>query len=141
MTPTDIHSQLIRDEGLKRFPYPDTKGKTTIGVGRNLTDKGLSEVEARFLLANDITETSDALHSAFPWFPSLDAVRQAVLINMAFNMGMGESGLGGFHSFLSACQNSNWELAADEMKDSAWASEVGDRAVRLEQQMRTGAWV
>jgi len=136
---TDIHSQLMRDEGVRRFPYADAKGKTTIGVGRNLTDKGLSDAEVQLLLGNDIVETSDALNAAFPWFASLDAARQGVLINMAFNMGM--EGLGGFRNFLAACMRHDWETAADEMAKSEWAKQVGDRATRLEQQMRTGQWV
>jgi lysozyme len=139
MIPTDIHSQLIRDEGMRKFPYPDAKGKTTIGVGRNLTDKGLSDVEVQFLLANDITETTDALAAAFPWFPGLDGPRQGVLINMAFNMGI--EGLSGFAKFLAAVMRHDWDAAADEMGASLWAGQVGDRAVRLSSQMRTGAWV
>src|SRR5579863_8968787 len=128
---------------MKRFPYPDAKGKTTIGVGRNLTDKGLSDVEVQFLLANDITETTDALAAAFPWFPSLDGPRQGVLINMAFNMGI--EGLSGFQKFLAAVMHYDWETAADEMLKSEWANEVGkeegQRADRLQKQMRTGVWV
>ena len=31
------------NEGLRSKPYVDTVGKVTIGVGRNLTDRGLSE--------------------------------------------------------------------------------------------------
>jgi len=139
MIPADIHSQLIRDEGMKNFPYPDAKGKTTIGVGRNLTDKGLSDVEVRFLLANDITETADALHAAFPWFAGIDGPRQGVLINMAFNMGI--EGLSGFAKFLAAVMRHDWNAAADEMLKSMWAAQVGDRAVRLSSQMRTGVWV
>src|SRR5579863_8629908 len=124
---------------MKRFPYPDAKGKTTIGVGRNLTDKGLSDVEVQFLLANDITETTDALAAALPWFPSLDGPRQGVLINMAFNMGI--EGLSGFRNFLTACSHQDWSEAADQMMESQWARQVGDRAVRLSSQMRTGVWV
>jgi lysozyme len=136
---TNIYSQLRRDEGIRSHPYTDTEGKLTIGVGRNLTDKGLSQREIDFLLGNDVNEMLEGLQSRLPWFAALDPARQGVILNMAFNMGI--AGLDGFPRFLQAVAQGNWETAADEMRDSLWAKEVGERAVRLEQQMRTGVWV
>ena len=47
--------RLIEDhEGRRSHIYTDTVGKLTIGVGRNLTDRGLSDDEIDYLLANDI---------------------------------------------------------------------------------------
>lgn len=46
--------QLVRDEGLRLHPYIDSVGKLTIGVGRNLTDMGISQAETEMLLSNDI---------------------------------------------------------------------------------------
>ncbi len=44
--------QLIKDEGLKLFPYRCTAGKLTIGVGRNLDDNPLTADECMvFLMA------------------------------------------------------------------------------------------
>ena len=48
--------RLIEEEGMKLKPYRCPAGKLTIGVGRNLEDKGLSNEEALFLLQNDIIE-------------------------------------------------------------------------------------
>jgi GH24 family phage-related lysozyme (muramidase) len=138
-TPTDIHSQLIRDEGDAEFPYVDTAGKQTIGIGHNLTDKGLSTVIRQLIYQEDFREADDALRMRLPWFAALNDARQGVLLNMCFNMGF--SKLEEFTKFLQAAAQGDWETAADEMRDSLWAKEVGDRAVRLEQQMRTGAWV
>src|SRR4029077_11613825 len=135
----DIFEQLRRDEELRLKPYADTVGKTTIGYGRNLTDKGISPVEAETFLDNDVRETTQLLIERLPWFPSLDPVRQGVLVNMCFNLGF--EGLEKFPKFLMACAQGDWNTAAEEMHNSLWDREVGNRAVRLEEQMRTGEWV
>jgi lysozyme len=135
----DIYEQLRRDEAVRPHPYTDTKGHLTIGVGRNLDAKGLSGEEIDHLLTNDVQELLIELRGRLPWFDSLDDARQGVILNMAFNMGF--SGLEGFPRMLQAVAKGEWDVAADEMRDSLWAKEVGDRAVRLEQQMRTGVWV
>ena len=79
--------QLERHEGLRLKPYRDTVGKLTIGYGRNLDDRGISEDEAGFMLDNDIDLVVAELER-MPLFLSLNPVRQVVLANMAFNMGM-----------------------------------------------------
>jgi lysozyme len=135
----NIYEQLRRDEGVRKFPYRDTVGKLTIGVGRNLNGKGLTDEEIEHLFRNDIGELILEAQSRLPWFTALDGVRQGVILNMAFNMGF--AGLEKFPKFLMAVAQGQWETAADEMRDSEWAQQVGDRAVRLEEQMRTGAWV
>lgn len=135
---TDLASQLLRDEGQRLFPYVDTVGKTTIGVGRNLTDDGISQAECDTLLANDISAATVRLESAFPWTQGLDPVRQAVLVNMTFNMGIG--GLAGFKETLAKIQAGDYSGAAQAMLQSAWAAQVGPRAQRLAIQMESGTW-
>jgi lysozyme len=134
----DVVTQIRQDEGVRRFPYTDTVGKTSIGVGRNLTDVGLSDTEIDFLLQNDIKAVEDTLKLRLPWFPALNEVRQAVLINMTFNIGFNR--LDQFPAMLTAIARGTWDLAAQEMLDSIWAKQVGARALRLAQQMRTGVW-
>lgn len=130
--------QLIRDEGLRLHPYVDTVGKTSIGVGRNLTDVGISEPEAEMLLSNDIAVASARLAEIFPWTSGLDECRRSALINMTFNMGIGK--LAGFRQFLAALQAKDWAAARDAMLDSAWAKQVGARAQRLAIQIHTGEY-
>lgn len=133
----DLIEQLTRDEGLRLFPYVDTAGKTSIGVGRNLTDVGISQAESDVLLQNDIASATAKLERLYPWFSALDPVRQAVLINMTFNMGS----ISSFPRMLALVQAGDYAGAAAEMLDSLWARQVGDRAQRLSQQMQTGEWV
>lgn len=131
-----LRQQLIRHEGLRLKPYTDTVGKLTIGVGRNLTDVGISREEAYLLLEHDIQRTIDDVSSSLPWVNSLDPVRQRVLLDMAFNLGIDK--LLKFQKTLSAALAGNYELAANQMLASRWADQVGDRARTLAQMMRDG---
>ena len=131
-----LRDQLIRHEGLRLKPYTDTVGKLTIGVGRNLTDRGISKAEAMHLLDNDILEAQTAVVKALPWTVEIDRPRLEILMNMAFNLGIG--GLLKFERFLAAVQEGSYELAAVEMLNSKWAKQVGQRADELASMMRTG---
>ena len=133
--------QLRLHEGERRKPYRDTVGKLTIGIGRNLDDKGLRRDEIEYLLSNDIADARADLDRYMPWWRGLDPVRQRVLIDMMFNMGAGSPGKGGLLSFvntLSEIRRGEYAIAADMMLASKWAAQVGRRAVRLATMMRTG---
>jgi lysozyme len=130
-------AELKRDEGVRLKPYVDTVGKTTIGVGRNLTDVGISDDECTMMLQNDIGRTTAALDRSLPWWRALDPVRQRVIVNMAFNMGM--VGLLTFKNTLAAMQSGSYAAAAAGMLSSKWAVQVGARAERLADMMRTGS--
>lgn len=71
-----------------------------------------------------------------PSFPSLSAARQAVLIDMAFNLG--HKRLAGFTKTLQLIAAGDFAAAADAMLDSAWAKEVPKRAKRDSDLMRAG---
>ena len=140
----DLRSQLIRDEGTGpvvsgRFkPYRDTVEKLTIGYGRNLDDSGLRRSEVEFMLDNDIEEKAAQLAEKLPWTANLDEARRGVLVNMAFNLGVER--LLKFTNTLAAIERHDWLAAAAGMLASKWASQVGDRATRLAEQMRRGDW-
>lgn len=129
-------SQLIIDEAMKLKPYTDTKGKLTIGIGRNLTDVGISEPEARTLLSNDLDVTEKSLDHALPMWRQLSEARQEVILNMSFNMGVEK--LLEFKNMLHDIQAGDFIGAAREMLASAWSRQVGKRADRLAEQMRNG---
>lgn len=133
-----LEIQLIKHEGRRRLPYKDTVGKLTIGIGRNLDDVGVRDDEMDLMLENDVDAVLEQVVRAFPWYPPLDNVRQNVILNMAFNMGI--AGLQGFTQTLAAIARSDYEGAALHMLDSKWAKQVGGRAVELADMMRTGAW-
>jgi lysozyme len=131
-------TQLTTDEDKRHKPYRDTVGKLTIGVGRNLDDRGLSDDEIAYLLANDIKIVEKELDREIPWWRGLNDARQNVLANMAFNMGV--PSLLAFKNTLLSMRNGSYNQAADGMMSSKWATQVGDRAKRLARQMQTGVF-
>lgn len=136
---TALEDQLIDHEGLELKPYQCTADKLTIGVGRNIEDRGITEDEARYLLKNDIKIVEDELLEKKPVVAGLDAVRQRVLVDMGFNLGIPT--LLKFQNMWAAIEDEDFQTAADEAMDSRWAKQVGRRAERLCQAMATGEWV
>jgi lysozyme len=133
----ELERDECRDGKPELMPYPDSKGKITIGIGRNLTDCGISRGEAYHLLNNDLEGVFADLTHRLSWWEGLDEVRQRVLANMCFNMGIGRLML--FVKFLAALKAGDYVTAAMEMLDSKWAKEdVGARADRLSEMMKTG---
>jgi len=120
---------LERDEGVRLKPYLDTVGKTTIGVGRNLTDNGITAAEARMLLQNDLSRISGELDRVVPWWREMSDSRQNALVNMAFNLGMPR--LLTFKKMMLALQSGNFETAWAEAMGSKWAAQVGERSKRI----------
>ncbi|GIV82226.1 MAG: lysozyme [Anaerolineae bacterium] len=128
---------LRRHEGLRLRPYRDTTGHLTIGYGRNLDAKGISQAEAEFLLANDFEQAVRDARSLVD-LDALDDVRAAVLVDMAFNLGRRR--LSGFRRMLEALHQGDWPRAAYEMRDSLWAQQVKTRAFELSMMMESGQW-
>lgn len=133
----NAREQLQRDEGLKLKPYLDTVGKLTIGYGRNLDDVGISLAEAELMLDHDMSRAAAAVLARIPWAHTLDEVRFAVLVNMAF-AGIGT--LLTFKKMLAAMERRDWSTAAKELLDSKYRRQVGMRAERLAKQLETGEW-
>lgn len=129
-------ARLRSDEGLRLFPYMDTTGHITIGYGRNLSERGISQGEADALLQRDALNAIRECEQAFPWFGALSEARQVVIASMVFNMGL--SGVRGFGRMLDAVQRRDFATASAEMLHSQWATQVGARADRLAVMMRNG---
>ena len=120
---------LTKHEGLRLKPYLDTVGKITIGIGRNLDDKGISEDEANFLFENDVDEATIQVIKVFPNFHDWSINRQNALIDMVFNMGI--TRFMGFKKMIAAIKNGDWVTAAAEMRDSKWAEQLPRRVAEL----------
>ena len=124
-----LRNDLIRDEGLKLKPYKDGVGKLTIGVGRNLDDRGITEVEAYAMCDHDIEIVATELDRNASWWRDLPEPAQRGLMNMCFNMGWPR--LSRFQRMLSALKLQSFKIAATEALDSTWAKQVGARAERI----------
>lgn len=131
-----LRASLKLHEGLRLKPYTDTVGKLSIGYGRNLTDVGISEKEADAMLEADIALAVAELHRAIPNWQKHDSIRQNVLVELVFNLGMPR--LLGFKKMLAALDAQNYPLAASELMDSRWSTQVGKRAETLSERLRTG---
>jgi lysozyme len=131
-----LRASLLLHEGLRLKPYTDTVGKLSIGIGRNLDDVGISEKEAYAMLEADIAKCVQELHRAIPNWQKHNSARQNVLVELVFNLGMPR--LQGFKKFLAALDAQNYPLAAAELMNSKWATQVGKRAETLAEQMRNG---
>lgn len=123
-----LTADLTLDEGRVAVPYFDTRHILTGGVGRNL-GRGFSDPEIDLMLTNDIAMCCAALDGHVPWWRTLPLGKQRVMLNLVFNMGWPR--LAGFMKFLAAMQRQEWQLAADELRDSLWFNQVGERGPRV----------
>ena len=133
-----LKDMLIEHEGLRFKPYHCPAGKLTIGVGRNLEDNGISRDEALMMLENDVLQAFGELAANIDMFTRLSYVRQSVLIDMCFNLGLTK--FLRFKKMIAAVEKFDFETAAREMLNSKWAKQVGNRAYKLSEMMKTGEW-
>ena len=131
-----LFKQLRTHEGVEKFPYKCTAGYLTIGVGRNIEERGLLDDEIDFLLDNDINIAIDEVAATYDWFFNLSEVRQRVIIDMVFNLGLPR--FAQFKNMIAAIEAEDFVQASNEMMDSRWAQQVGLRASRLAEMMETG---
>lgn len=137
-----LQKELTRDEGIRFSPYKDTKDIMTVGIGHNLQSSPISysypltQDQVNQIFASDVQNVIKDLNANIPWWSSLDEVRQRVLANMTFNLGI--NGLLAFKNTLNFIKCGNYVAAAEGMKNSKWYNQVGARADRLCQAMRTG---
>ena len=136
----NVYEQLKIDEGVVYGVYKDTLGFLTFGVGHLITrdddEDGLPEgydvLEERVREAFEqdlntmISECEILFEARWNNFPD---ELQEVLVNMMFNLGRPR--LGKFKKFIGHLENHHWKLASEEMLDSKWARQVGNRAIRL----------
>lgn len=148
MTET-LRDRLIKEEGLRLFPYKDSKGIWTVGIGHNieadpmmfpnleiLKNRGITKEEAYGLLDKDIQEASNNLYNALPWISDLDWPRKSVLIDMSFNMGI--KTLLTFKATLEHIKNKEYQEAANHIKNTPYYKQVGKRADNLIRILITG---
>jgi lysozyme len=131
-----LKRSLILHEGYKDHPYFDTVGNITIGIGYNLSDRGLPDEWINRQYQDDVEYFYNQL-CTFPWFELLSTDRQIVLIDMAF---MGWKKFLSFKNMIKALEQGDYHLAASEMLKSNWAVQVGNRAITLANVMNDGVY-
>jgi lysozyme len=128
---------IKQHEGLRLHLYRDSRGIPTIGWGRNLQAHGISYHEAELLLQADYAEALAAAMK-YPWFGGLSQPRQAVVLDMIFNLGA--DGFGAFQVTIELIAAGDYAGAAAAMEHSKWAVQVGKRAEQDAEIMRTNEW-
>ena len=157
----ELVKMIALHEGLRLQVYQDHLGIDTIGIGRNLEDRGitdgelsfinktmedvyeigLTEEEAYYLCMNDIAIVEKELLANKPIVNQLNDVRQMVLIDMAFNMGITRFNTTKWPKFFRAIANEDYGTASKEMLDSNWARQTKRRSARLSDMMLLGDWI
>jgi lysozyme len=131
----DLIESLILHEGWKTTVYTCTAGKPTVGVGHNL-ERPLSDAAIMQILRDDIDTCAAELDRARPNWRQHDEIRQNVLVEMCFNLGMPR--LHKFSKMWAALDEHSYPEAAKQMLHSNWAVQVGTRAQTLANRMRSG---
>lgn len=130
-----LRKSLIAHEGFRNAMYTCTAGVPTIGVGHSL-HRPISNAAVDQILSDDINDTIAECDRAFPGWRNHNDARQNVLLELLFNIGAPR--LAGFKKMWAALQAKDYAQAANELLDSKWAGQVGNRAVTLAERMREG---
>lgn len=132
-----IRERTKRFEGVSFMPYKCTAGEWTIGYG-HLIKGGITLATAEVMLDEDLAKAEREARVNFAWFEKLNGPRQAVVVDMIFNIGL--TRFYGFKKMRAAIESGDFDKAAKEMLASKWAAQVGRRAVENARMMETGKW-
>lgn len=140
-----VKQQLKQDEGVVCEIYLDHLGYKTCGIGHLVLEAdpehdlevgdAVHAERVDELFAQDLNIVLEDCKKAFDKWDDMHFVVQEVLVNMMFNLGMGR--LLKFKKALAALEAKEWVTAGIEMKDSKWFTQVGPRAGRLIERIRT----
>lgn len=142
MTVNNVESLIASEEGRRQDAYRDTLGVWTIGIGHTGHEvvEGLvwddQQIDGAFF--RDVATAHDGLVASLPWLDTLDPVRKAYLISMAFQLGV--HGVLGFPHTLAALRDQRWNDAAGGVRDSLWHKQTFLRAERCARAFETGEW-
>lgn len=150
---SDLRDMLEQHEGAvvvngRHMPYDDKTGKQiaigsvlqgniTIGIGRNLTTRGLSEEEKELLLSNDIADNEQECLALMPWLQSLDLARYQAILDLCFNIGAANFARK-WPNTIALIQSRQWGAVASALRGSLWHQQVGARADHIINIIETG---
>lgn len=138
-----LQAMLERDEGRENQAYQDSLGLWTCGIGHHddTINAGTywDDPKVDQVFADDVAEKTAQCVAAFPWLETLSEARQAVIIAMAFQMGLNRLKL--FAHMLAYCAAGDFDAASKEMLNSLWAHQTPKRAARMALQLQTGNWI
>jgi lysozyme len=121
-----VKDMLIRHEGVVCTLYQCSQSRWTIGAGRNLQDRGITEEEAMYLLDNDIKRVMSQLDEYWTVWRSFPEKAQLCCVDMTFQMGI--KGFMGFRRTRALMEMGMWLEASEELLDSKYAIQTPNRA-------------
>jgi lysozyme len=133
--PDRLRASLKAHEGVRHFPYKDTMGNLTIGVGHNISTNGISLHIIDLILDEDIMWATEQALAQLPWIAMLDDVRKRAFVELFFNMGLKVMT---FHQALDSAKRGDWLGCMAGFRESLWHRQVGHRAIDLERMLETG---
>lgn len=146
----NITNLIEHEEGWRSSPYLCSENYPTVGYGFKLGPKNapisqytfvLPKAAGEVWLSSLVTELENTMKTNSTINPAMECcneARKAVLISMAYQMGV--EGLSGFKKMLFAIANGKWNNAKREMLNSRWAKQTPERAERHSNQMLSGKW-
>jgi len=150
-----LSSQVKRHEGFREEMYLDPLKIPTIGYGTNLQTRRaregieslglnyqtildgkqtISEQQASKLFYEDLEDAIATSIEIFPNYSEMPLNVRLVIPDMIYNLG--ETRFRKFKKAIAAISSGDYETAADEMVDSKWYHQVGNRSRCLVQLMR-----
>ena len=153
----EVAQFITRHEGYRTHVYVDTLGHPSIGVGFNLDRGGardaiagvgadydavragtqdLTNDQVDTLFSSDLDGYIQSAYRQVSNFEQLARPAQKVVLDM---MGMGEAAFSGFHHMIAALNACDYNRAADEMVNSTWYTQVGNRGPEDVAVMRSAA--
>lgn len=143
--PNNMQSLIVDDEGSRLWPYVDTAGHRTWGVGHNLDAEPVADDvvallnQAVLLQFQHDLDAVLAVSSTESWWTSLNDVRQAAVADMLFNLGVvAIQTFGMFFGYIAA---QRWLDAAADLRATKVYRELPVRYERLARMIETGQWL
>lgn len=133
---SQLKSLIISHEGFRNYPYTDSVGKVTIGIGYNLTDRGMPDDWINDRYDKDMTWFDEHLALDYPWYVDLCDARKMALLDMCYNMGY--KTFQTFHKLIFALELRNYDKAADEILRSERSHQAPARSQQNADMMRSG---
>ena len=121
-----MRTLIRKHENVSQFPYVNSLGAKKIGVGRNLSHRGLDPSEIDFLFEHDLKIAIAAIKSFVSNFSDLHSSCQTALVSLAFNLG--SNGLSEYAKLQQALLCLDYQEAPIQVLDSKWARRAGDSA-------------
>lgn len=131
-----LRENLVKHEQRRNKVYKDSEGYLTVGIGHNLSAKGVSDAVIELIYTEDVAEAEDGARELYPDFDHLSDRRKAILVELVFNMGINV--MKTFINTNAAINRQDWPAAAQGLENSKWYTQVGIRGPDMVSMLKEG---